>query len=514
MKTYLRVLGVGLAMMLFQPPSTASAAKKRLAGITISDPKMMCRTAQVLSARVKYLHLSWEVYGARPATTAAMIDAVSVYRQHACVAGGPTESVHLADMVAIGKAWARTIEDVQKAAGLEFAAAFGFIGADATYEIDRLARECGGGLKELNDFIRNGNGSLESVIGARCSGKTPAQIRTGADIFAPRSKDVAACVMRRGDAQSGCGSTVGDDDPNDEPDAPDEPQPIPVPEKRPPLTEEEKLAMEAKIGIEEAEKLSDYGDAIAAIGALIGAGSQIGGPETGAIGGAVMVGYEIVGASLWLSGWGTKEYYKHLRQFRGGGGEYCPSLTMTDGPAFMTTTEGEPMTTMDVAQDCLCESLQVETNRRKLVQQDPLGIKQLHQIGFCADNVEDAKLKCLENPFTSPDDGIRPECKEHLQNANGELTDTRIGELCSRIQCPPFQQGKATVKPGGAIACSCSSTPPHFGGNLGGQFGLCAALSCGQGKIPVLVNGKCSCDRADGGIGGGQIDPCKGNGCF
>src|SRR5688500_14374859 len=117
MKTYIRVLGIGLAMMLLQLPSTASAAKKRLAGITITNPKMMCRTAQVLSARVKYLHLSWEVYGARPASTAAMIDAVTIYRKHACVAGGPTEAVHLADMVAIGKAWSRTIEDVQKAAG-------------------------------------------------------------------------------------------------------------------------------------------------------------------------------------------------------------------------------------------------------------------------------------------------------------------------------------------------------------------------------------------------------------
>ncbi len=511
--TTLRLCLGALGLFLALSTTTPAHAAKRLVGITITNPARMCRTANVLVTRLKYLTPSWKtVMSAKSVTD--LIGAVADLKAHACVSGGPTAAVYLDDMIAIGDAWRSGLTDVMKAGGVPAEIAQQLLGADIGYQLEQLAHACGTEPGAVHDYIMENKGSAAgSVIGAECSGKTAPQARADSQIFSGFAvKDVAKCVTEAGDSQHGCGAAFdeGDDD---------EPQPIPVPPPPPPMTESEMKAIEAQAGIETADKLNRWVDGIMATGVIIAGAGFIPGFPVNPISDAltaVGVGYGVGGAVAWLTAAGLRVYSEWLRDSNGGGQKMCPAFGLSSGPAFMSTTEGTPMSGMDVVQDCMCAALGIEAKKPSPFE-DPMGMGHLTDFGFCADNSEKKKMDCLRNPY-GPDDGIRKECAVYLKDKNGQkLNSDKLGELCNHIQCPTFRYWTATPKPDGGIACQCSAVSGIGGGGFGDKFlNKCFAVTCNDGSFPSLVGGTCTCATSGGsggGIGGGNIDFCKLHGC-
>jgi hypothetical protein len=126
---------------------------------------------------------------------------------------------------------------------------------------------------------------------------------------------------------------------------------------------------------------------------------------------------------------------------------------------------------------------------------------------FCANDDEKEARECMRDPY-GPDDGIRRECKEFIQEANPYMSISDIAMLCKQINCGPYREGRALIDAAGNIDCRCQSTLIEQT-PVGGLNNSCSIITCPDNANPVLgPDGRCSCDFGfDDGPGGGPGGP-------
>jgi len=497
----------------------ADAAAEPAGVFAIADPVRMCRAAELYEIRAKVFAPSLADYGAGdPKTKDSLaqkwVAAGTRWREDICVNKGPLlQTPVLAqiiwdDLNQIGKAWNAVVAAASKKLG-DPRFADDALNAQIRYEVERMTAGCGGVPAAGLHYIEAGGPLQSSAFGSYCV-KAGVDIRATTHITVQKPKSIKNCVDAHAhDRVDSCGGGLagdsnGDTDGDGKAEGGKEAPPQPPADPDKPQDSDDPTVFDAKINVNAAKDVAEAGSWIRNIAGLVGAGVSLGLITASGVG-AIATALGAIGICMNMGAKGVEAYNRDIIEKHQN--KACPSQRFSTGPAFLTNGTGNPITTYELAQECMCQGIGDESAGLSVDEVPSLGLTSLHKSGFCATPGEQKKMDCMQNPI-GDDDGVRQDCAKYYRQDNSEISIYTLAQLCDTISCPAGYDPTGGVDSYGAVQCGCATKPLAGGSPIGFHPNVCQFLHCEVGAPAAGPNGVCQCSSGDGPIDpGGPIGP-------